>query len=317
VEYLDKVNFTAASTLRVATNITATNVGLRVSNGATATVQVDTFQNFTLASLGATNGAGTFNKTGAGTMTLTGTNTAANTNNVSAGRLVVSSGAQLGGTATVTTGGTLTVNGSVDGTVTASSGGMVRGSGTVGTLNINGIGSLAPGNSAGTLTATNGASWSQAGGYEWEIYDLAGPAGTGWDLLDVTGGTLDLSGITTEGGFRIDLITLTTDNSTRGALDNFNPTADYLTGWMIARAPTITGFLASEFDIFSGDFVGATGTFAIEQRNLDGGGQGLFITYTSGSEAIPEPGTWAAAALLAGAAGYVRWRRRKEQPKKA
>jgi len=26
---------------------------------------------------------------------------------------------------------------------------------------------------------------------------------------------------------------------------------------------------------------------------------------------VPEPGTWAAAVLLAGAAGYVRWRRRR------
>jgi hypothetical protein len=32
---------------------------------------------------------------------------------------------------------------------------------------------------------------------------------------------------------------------------------------------------------------------------------------------VPEPGTWAAAALLAGAAGYVRWRRRKDQTKDA
>jgi hypothetical protein len=26
---------------------------------------------------------------------------------------------------------------------------------------------------------------------------------------------------------------------------------------------------------------------------------------------VPEPGTWAAAALLVGAAGYVRWRKRQ------
>jgi MYXO-CTERM domain-containing protein len=191
------------------------------------------------------------------------------------------------------------------------------GGGSVGSMTINGV--LAPGNSAGTITATNGATWNEGGSYEWEIFDLDGPAGTGWDLLAVTGGTLNLNGITTAGGFTINLITLQTDNSTQGALGNpaFDGSADYLTGWMIASAPTITGFLASEFNLNSSLFVGATGTFAIEQRNIDGG-EGLFITYTAGGgEPIPEPGTWAAAALLAGAAGYVRWRRRKEQPKDA
>ena len=33
--------------------------------------------------------------------------------------------------------------------------------------------------------------------------------------------------------------------------------------------------------------------------------------YVDPSAAVPEPGTWAAAALLVGGAGYVRWRRRK------
>jgi hypothetical protein len=36
----------------------------------------------------------------------------------------------------------------------------------------------------------------------------------------------------------------------------------------------------------------------------------LSITASSTPEPIPEPGTWAAAALLIGAAAYVRWRRR-------
>ena len=41
--------------------------------------------------------------------------------------------------------------------------------------------------------------------------------------------------------------------------------------------------------------------------------QGVFLTYTGAAlgEPIPEPGTWAAAVLLALAAGYVRWRRRR------
>jgi hypothetical protein len=207
------------------------------------------------------------------------------------------------------------VNGTVAGAVTASSGGVVGGSGTVGTLNILGGGVFAPGNSAGTTTATNGASWSNTGVYNWEIFDLDGPAGTGWDLLAVTGGSLNLSGITTAGGFTINLITLQTNNSTQGALGNpaFDGSSSNLTGWMIASASSIVGFNANNFTLNSSLFVGATGTFAIEERT-----GGLFVTYTAGGgQPVPEPGTWAAAALLAGAAGYVRWRRRKEVEPKA
>ena len=120
------------------------------------------------------------------------------------------------------------------------------------------------------------------------------------------------TGITSDDGFTINLITLASDNTTAGALTGFNPTATY-TNWLIASAPTISGFVATEFNLDSSGFVGATGTFGIEQRSIDGG-EGLFITYTGGgSEPIPEPGTWAAAILLAGAAAYVRLRRRKGQ----
>jgi hypothetical protein len=74
---------------------------------------------------------------------------------------------------------------------------------------------------------------------------------------------------------------------------------------MIASASSIVGFNANNFTLNSSLFVGATGTFAIEERT-----GGLFLTYTAGAQPIPEPGTWAAAALLAGAAGWVRWRRK-------
>jgi len=133
-------------------------------------------------------------------------------------------------------------------------------------------------------------------------------------MAHLGGGSLDLTGITTAGGFTINLITLQSNNSTPGALDNFDATADYTgaSAWMIASAPSINGFDASLFTLNTAGFSGATGTFAIEQRSGD-----LFLTYTGGGQPIPEPGTWAAAALLAGAAGYVRWRRRKQAEPKA
>lgn len=290
----------------VITNKTGGNIA--VSNGVTVGLRSGN-------SSGVISGAGGIAKQGATTLTLSGTNTYTGTTSVEQGRLVVANGGSLASTNTTVTNSTLTVNGTISGVVTASSGGIVGGSGTVGTLNINGGGVFGPGNSAGTTTATNGASWSQGGSYAWEIFDLAGPSGTGWDLLDVTGGSLNLNGITTTGGFTINLITLQSDNTTQGALSGFDPTATY-TNWMIASAPTITGFVASEFNLNSSLFVGATGTFGIEQRSITGG-EGLFVTYTAGSAPVPEPGTWAAAALLAGAAAYVRLRRRKEVEPKA
>jgi autotransporter-associated beta strand protein len=248
------------------------------------------------SSAGVISGQGGIAKQGASTLTLSGVNTYSGATTVEEGKLVV--------------------NGSVaSSAVTVQSGAILGGGGTIGSLTLNGI--LAPGNSAGTTTANGNTFWNQGSSYDWEIFNLAGPAGTGWDLLSVTGGTLDLTGITGPGGFTINLITLQGDNNTQGALTGFNPATNYATGWMIASASSISGFNASEFNINKNLFVSGSGTFAIEQRAISGG-QGLFVTYTGGgSEPIPEPGTWAAAALLAGAAGYVRWRRRKEHPKEA
>jgi hypothetical protein len=123
-------------------------------------------------------------------------------------------------------------------------------------------------------------------------------------LLDVTAGTLDLTGITTAGGFTINLITLQADATTPGPLTGFDPSGTY-NNWLIARAPVIVGFNASSFLLDSSGFSGATGVFGIERRTIVGG-EGLFLTY---SDPIPEPGTWVAGALLAGLAAW-RWHRR-------
>ena len=231
-------------------------------------------------------GTGLLTKTGAGTVTLV------------AGRSATP-------TSSTVSGGVMQVDGLLGGPVNVTNTGTIAGTGSVGTLNINGGGVLSPGNSPGTLTATNGATWSQGGVYDWEIFSLANNPGTSWDLLDVTAGTLDLTGITTSGGFTINLITLQADATTPGALTGFNPLSSY-NNWLIARAPTITGFVASRFLLDISAFVGATGAFGIEQRAIVGG-QGLFLTYNS---AIPEPGTWAAGALLLGLAVFLAHRRR-------
>jgi fibronectin-binding autotransporter adhesin len=294
-----ETRFTGAVTTTGGLTVSGSTV--RIGNGGTSgsfsgnttlsnnTAQLVFDRSNAYAHSGTISGSGSVTKSGAGTTTLTGNNSFSGTTTVEQGKLVV--------------------NGSLSSSaVTVASGATLGGNATVGSLTINGV--LAPGNSAGTTTSLGNTAWNQGGVYDWEIFNLNGPAGTGWDLLSVSGGTLNLTGITSAGGFTINMITLQNNNNTQGALTGFTNTATY-TNWMIASAATITGFNSSLFTLNNSLFVGATGTFAIEQRSIDGG-QGLFVTYSGGgSEPIPEPGTWAAAALLALAAGYVRRRRNR------
>jgi autotransporter-associated beta strand protein len=263
----------------VVTNFNGGNIA--VSNGATVGLRGG-------SSSGVISGQGGIAKQGADTLTLSGVNTLSGATTVEQGKLIV--------------------NGSLNSSaVTVQSGATLGGGGSIGTLTLNGI--LAPGNSAGTTTA-GATTWNQGGSYNWEIFNLAGPAGTGWDWLNVTNGSLNLSGITAPGGFTINLITLTTDNSTPGPLNEFNAATNY-SNWLIASAPTISGFSANLFTLNTSSFVGATGIFAIEQRGGD-----LFLTYTGAAAAVPEPGTWAAGGLLLALAALAR-RRAKERAEKA
>lgn len=59
-----------------------------------------------------------------------------------------------------------------------------------------------------------------------------------------------------------------------------------------------------------GLFVGGTDFDTHTTTVLAGGTINITYEYTP-AEAIPEPGTWAAAALLAGGAAFMRWRKRK------
>ena len=54
-------------------------------------------------------------------------------------------------------------------------------------------------------------------------------------------------------------------------------------------------------------------TFGFRVNSVDGTfgpAQSIISSFEVGSAAIPEPGTWAAAALLAGGAAFMRWRKR-------
>jgi len=224
---------------------------------------------FNVATSQALTGTGGLEKLGAGSLTLSANNTYAGTTTVSEGLLKV--------------------NGSV-GSVTVSSGGSLGGSGTTGSLLVNGT--LTPGNSPGTLN-TGSQTWFNGGNYNWQIFDAAGSAGSGYDLLNIAG-SLDLSNLTA-GGFGINMWSLSGINpDVNGNATNFNAANNY--SWILAQAAAgITGFEATDFSIFTSANNGAAGF----SNTFDGAlsiavaGNNLVLNY----QAVPEPSS-AALTLL-------------------
>ncbi len=274
----------------------ATSLQGAITNNSTAIF--DTSTNGAYA--GVMSGTGALAKSGAGTLTLTATNTYNGATTVETGKLVV--------------------NGSIaSSAVTVQSNAMLGGAGTVGATVVNSGATIAPGNSPGALTINGDLTWNNGGGYDWEVFRLPGEgtAGTDWDLLSVTG-SLNLTNLTGAPLFNINLYSLNATNSA-GPLANWSNTGTYAWKILAASNAISTNYISpAYFGINTTQFAAhndiSGGLFAIELRDND---KGLYLTYSSGAP-VPEPGTWAAAALLAGGAAFVRWRRKRgaqdEQP---
>ena len=270
-----------------------TSISLSGANAAANTITTDANVGATIDS--ALAGSAGMTKAGAGSLTLGGVNT------------------YSGGTSV--NGGTLVVDGSANNTtVSVNNGGSLSGSGSVGGIVVNLGGTVSPGNVVGTQSVAGNVSLFGGGNYNWQIYDAEGTAGSsanGWDLISAIG-TLDLSALTVVSQFNINLWSLSSTAPSNGNAINFNPSQSYT--WTILTAGGgITGYTGTEqFNINIGPFNG-TGGFA---NGLQPGW--LFTVVQSGNNLnlvygapIPEPGTWAAAALLVGGAAFARWRKRK------
>jgi len=256
---------------------------------------------------GALSGSGVFSKEGSGRLTLAGNNTLSGNTTVAAGSLVV--------------------NGSLSNSaVLVQNGASIGGSGSLGALTIASGGTLAVGNSPGTLTAQS-ALWNGGGHYQVEISgfplslqegatgsNFLGGAGTNWDYFNVST-TLTINA-SSGNKFIIDVASLLADNSS-GNASGFLSQYDY-TMAIATAAGGISGFDSSYFGFDLSKFTNSRdyapwmthGNYAPGSFNvsLSGDSKTLYLNY---ARAIPEPGSGALALVGLGVLALNRRRRRK------
>ncbi len=190
-------------------------------------------------------------KSGAGTMTMSAVNTYSGSTTVSAGTLHVTGSLSSSSSVSVASGAVLSGNGTAAGSVSLS-------------------GSMDPGastNSIGTLT-TGALTFNGGSSYTFDISNVAGTAGTNWDLLTSSGAI--------------------TVSSTSGS-----PTTIYLVGnptgftscdsytWKIAGGTSVVSFTASDFVVNTSSFTPSfAGVFTVSNTGND-----INLVYTSTSSA--------------------------------
>ena len=261
--------------------------------------------------------------TGAGTQILAGTNTYTGPTSVLGGVLAIASTGSIDTTSGVTVNGANAVF-RYDGetpllaplTLTQ---GTLTGTGTIASAFLAGSGSrLSPGNSPGIQAFSNGLQLAGQGSYLWEIGNAAGTVGTGWDLIDVTGGVLNLSGL--DGGaastkYALDLMTL--DGATPGPMAGYDPAQSAVFkvfstaagGVLLPGSVTAVGGedVTALFLLGTGGWANTLPSGGFEMR-VSAGGTGIDLVSVV---AVPEPASLAVAAGGLAALGLLIHRRRR------
>jgi len=235
--------------------------------GTSSTVLTDSGTN-TFA--GAVTNTGGFTKAGTGLLVLSGNSTTS-----------------LHGPITVNA-GTLRVDGTYTNSVSIASTATLGGSGSVGTAaSVTLNGTVSPGasstTSAGTLTTGN-QTWAGGAAYRCELTNATGVAGTGWDLVNVTG-TLTITA-TPGSQFTIKVATLK-GNGTSGTMGNFSTDVTGGSKWLIATASGgIVGYDPAAFAIDTTGVVNAVngGTFSLSQSGND-----LFLEFHCPARVVTAP----------------------------
>jgi MYXO-CTERM domain-containing protein len=262
-------------------------------------------------------------KQGGGTQSLSGTNTYTGPTSVLGGVLAIASTGSIDTTSGVTVNGANAVFRYDGGTPLLApltlTQGTLTGTGTIASAVVAGSGArLSPGNSPGVQAFTNGLQLAGQGSYLWEIGNAAGTSGTGWDLIDVTGGVLDLSGLDSGAvstKYALDLMTL--DGGSAGPMAGYDPAQ--ASAFQVFRTAAGGVLLPGSVTAVGGEDV--TGLFSLGtngwantlpsggfEMRVSAGGTGIDLVSVV---AVPEPASLGAAAGVLAALGLLFHRRRR------
>jgi autotransporter-associated beta strand protein len=298
---------------------TAGTLTFDVASGSTAD-GIDLLVSGPIATAGlpdsADNNGGNFTKTGPGTLALAAANTFIGSTSIAAGRLQVDSTGSFTATSGITlAGGELRYNSATalarPLTLTA---GTISGTGTIATpVTVATGGVLSPGNSPGTQAYSQGLTWNGGGSYLWEVNALSGTAGTNWDLLTISGGTFDVSGLSAGSRFILDLTTLTAADLPGPLAVPFDggayafPIASYATLSSPLGTAALTD-LTSLFDLRLDNWAAPKPGLGDISVRINAAADGIELVV------VPEPCT-AVGGLMA--VGLAAWRLRRRGPRKS